>query len=48
LLEVPANGELLVTVKTKEILDSIEMPFEILNIIVEPNKNLEIIKTVKL
>ena len=48
LLEVPANGELLVTVKTKEILDAIEMPFEILNIIVEPNKNLEIIKTVKL
>ena len=35
-------------VKTKEILDSIEMPFEILNIIVEPNKNLEISKTVKL
>ena len=33
---------------TKEILNSIEMPFEILNIIVEPNKNLKITKTVRL
>ena len=47
-IEVPANDELLITVKTKEILNSIEMPFEILNIIVEPNKNLKIIKTVRL
>ena len=47
-IEVPANDELLITVKTKEILNSIEMPFEILNIIVEPNKNLKITKTVRL
>ena len=47
-IEVPANDELLITVKTKEILNSIEMTFEILNIIVEPNKNLKITKTVRL
>jgi hypothetical protein len=48
ILEVPAKGELLVIVKTKEILEEIEMPFEILNIIVAPKQNLKINKIVKL
>ena len=47
-LEVPAKGELLVTVKTREILEKIEMPFEVLNIITAPKQNLKIIKIVKL
>jgi hypothetical protein len=40
-LEVPAKGELLVTVKTREILEKIEMPFEVLNIITAPKQKLK-------
>ena len=47
-LEVPAKGELNVTIKTKEILDSIEMKFQFLNIVTAPKKFLEITKSVKL
>jgi hypothetical protein len=47
-LEVPAKGELNVTIKTKEILDSIEMKFKFLNIVTAPKKFLEITKSVKL
>ena len=47
-IEIPANGELSVTVKTKKVLDKIEMPFEVLNIITAPKQNLKISKIVKL
>ena len=47
-LEVPAKGEINVTIKTKEILDSIELKFQFLNIVIAPKKNLEIIKSVDL
>ena len=48
ILEIPAKGELLVTIKTKEILSSIEMSFEVLNVITAPNKNLIIKKNISL
>ena len=48
ILEIPARGELLVTIKTKEILSSIDMSFEVLNVITAPNKNLIIKKNISL
>ena len=48
ILEIPARGELNVTVKTKDILDSIDMDFEVLNVITAPNKFLRINKSVNL
>ena len=48
ILEIPSRGELLVTIKTKEILSSIEMSFEVLNVITAPNKNLVIKKNINL
>ena len=46
--EIPAKGNLDITVKTLEILDEIKMDFEIQNIIIAPKKFLEISKIVKL
>ena len=46
--EIPAKGYLDVTIKTLEILDEINMDFEIQNIIIAPKKFLEISKTLKL
>ena len=48
ILEIPARGELLVTIKTKEILTSIKMSFEVLNVITAPKKNLVIKKNINL
>ena len=48
ILEIPARGELLVTIKTKEILTSIKMSFEVLNVITSPKKNLVIKKNINL
>ena len=48
ILEIPARGELLVTIKTKEILTSIKMSFEVLNVITAPKENLVIKKNINL
>lgn len=48
ILEIPARSELLVTIKTKEILTSIKMSFEVLNVITAPKKNLVIKKNINL
>ena len=46
--EIPEKGYLDVTIKTLEILDEINMDFEIQNIIIAPKKFLEISKTLEL
>ena len=46
ILEIPARGEIRVEVKTKEILNSINLNFEVLNAIVAPKKFLQIEKNI--
>ena len=45
-MEIPARGEIDVEVKTKEILNSINLNFEVLNAIVAPKKFLQIEKNI--
>ena len=48
ILEIPSRGELDVTIKTKDILETINMSFEILNAITSPKQFLKISKTINL
>jgi hypothetical protein len=48
ILEIPARGELNITVKTKNILETIDMSFEVLNVITAPKQFLKISKTINL
>ena len=48
IFEIPAKGHIDIEVKTKEILDLIDLNFEVLNAIIAPNKFLEIDKNIPL